>query len=139
VIGVEILAADLSPAEYVRRSVERGEPIGHRTVQRYLPLGRIEGAWQDEAGRWHIPADARVLPASATVAVRRAAADVAPPTPDVRPASHLELGQLYTLEDAAQMLGTDRGGILRMGRDGLLVVGRYGPGPGRPFRVYRAP
>lgn len=123
--GVEILAADLSPADYVRHRRELGDKIGHRTVQRYLPLGRIEGAWQDDGGRWHVPADARVLPAGGTVAVRRATVDAAPPAPDVRPAS--PFGMLVPLEDAAAALGTTVGGVRRLADGGHLVLGPFGP------------
>jgi hypothetical protein len=127
--AVEIMSAMLSPAEYAKR-----HEMGFRTVQRYLPLGRIEGAVQGQDGRWRIPADARVLDASATTVVRQAASEVVPPAADVRLAS---IGGLVPLEDVAQLLGTTVGGVRRMAADGLLVMGRYGPRGA--LRVYVAP
>jgi hypothetical protein len=119
--AVEIVSAMLSPAEYAKR-----HEMGFRTVQRYLPLGRIEGAVQGEDGRWRIPADARVLDASATTVVRQAASEVIPPAADVRLASVLDtLPALLDVATAARLLGispytvrqhADELGALRWGR-----------------------
>ena len=106
----------------------RGKSL--RTVQRYLERGQLAGAQLVE-GQWLIPADA--VPATSYDVVPVAA----PVTSyDVAPASS-PLGALGTLEDAAQLLGTSVGGVRRMARDGLLVVGRYGPRGA--LRVYVAP
>jgi hypothetical protein len=128
--AVEVLSAMLTPSAYAAR-----HDLGHRTVQRYLEQGRLEGAVKDDDGRWRIPADAQVVRKSATTVVRQAASDVAPPTPDVRLAS--PLGALLTLEDVAAALGTNVWGVRRLADAGHLVVGPFGPYGA--LRVYVAP
>ena len=115
--AVEIMSAMLSPAAYAKR-----HEMGFRTVQRYLPLGRIEGAVQGEDGRWKIPADARVLDGG-TPDVRPAQSVAVTRTPDVRPA----YGQLVPIADFAAAVGTSVYQVRRMIADGLLSGGNYGP------------
>ena len=110
--------------------------IADRTMQRYLAEGRIEGAVKDERGNWSIPSTARVSPAPAsTSVVRQAASDVGPLTPDVRLA--YPLGALLTLDEAAELLGTNVYGVRRLADAGHLVLGPFGP-YGR-LRVFVAP
>jgi hypothetical protein len=114
------MAPMLSPAQYAAR-----HEMGFRTVQRYLPLGRIDGAVQGEDGRWRIPADARVLDAApGTSVVRPAQSTEVTVTPGVRPAYG---GQLVPVADVAAVLGTSVHQVRRMIADGLLQGGTYGP------------
>jgi hypothetical protein len=129
----EIMSPLLSPAEYAKR-----HDMGFRTVQRYLPLGRIEGAVQGEDGRWRIPADARVLEASATTVVRQAASEVAlPATSDVRLAS--VLGVQVPVADVAAHYGTTVRAVKRMVADGHLTGGPYGGPSGRRWVILVRP
>lgn len=97
-----------------------------RQVQRYRADGRLPGAQQDARGAWFIPADVVPTPAAGELVT------TSPTSPTSSP-----LGELGTLEDAAAVLGTTTGGVRRMARDGLLVVGPYGPRGA--LRVYVAP
>jgi hypothetical protein len=124
---LEIQRPMLSPREFA----DRRDDIAFRTVQRYLPLGRIEGAVQGPDGRWQVPADARILPGSAvttTPDVRAAYALEDVRTPDVRPA-YLPPG-LHTLEEVAAFYGTTPSRIRLMGEHprSPFVVGRFGEG-----------
>jgi hypothetical protein len=126
---VEILSPMLSPAQYAAR-----HEMGFRTVQRYLPQGRIEGAVQGPDGRWRIPADARVLEAPVgTVVARQAASDVLPPAPDVRLASLL--GVQVPVADVAAHYGTTVRAVKRMVADGVLSGGPYGGASGRRWVI----
>lgn len=108
-----------------------------RTVQRWLSDGEVPGAFQDEDGRWAIPANARRqrTTGSLNLAANRAAVrrgqvepaalvlgDQAAPEPAASP-----LGNLVALEDAAHALGTTVGGVRRLADAGHLQVGPFGP------------
>lgn len=105
-----------------------------RQVQRYVREGRLPGVVELD-GVTHIPVDV-LPPRRADVVATSPTSPAVPvaPAPGISP-----LGALGTLEDAARLLGTDVGGVRAMARDGLLTIGRYGPGPGKPYRVYVAP
>lgn len=114
----------LTAADYARA---QGKSL--RTIQRWLRDGLLAGADQS-SGQWLIPADATPTTPATSYDVSRVAptagAGVMLPTSyDVAPVA--PLGMLGTLEEAAAALGTTVGGVRRLGRDGHLVVGRYGP------------
>lgn len=110
-----------------------------RTVKRWLAANEIIGAVKSTDGTWQIPADAarRMKPAPERAAVETTAArpGQAVTTGGNVPVS--PVGMLATLEDAAAVLGTTVGGIHRMGEDGLLHVGKWGPRGS--WRVWVAP
>jgi hypothetical protein len=96
---IEVMTTMLSKEAY---SAKTG--IAPRTLDRYLPEGRIEGAVKDSRGAWRIPADAPVLPSTAVV--RQAEPDVVPPPPDVRLADALAvLPAFVDVATAARLLG----------------------------------
>lgn len=106
--------------------------LGHRTVQRYLTDGRLPTAKKTKAG-WKIPVhamptaeDDAPVPAKRQAAdVRQASATAHDPVPSPAPSG--VLGMLGTLDDAAAALGTTKGGVRRLAKDGHLIVGPYGP------------
>lgn len=126
--------------------------LSMRQVLRYLSERRLPGASKIN-GSWSIPADADPVPAGYTwddagnvYAVSGALIPTTTPdmSPDMTrdlvvatPAPPAPLGAQFTIEDAAAMLHTDRAGVRRMARDGLLIIGPYGPH--QSLRVYMAP
>jgi len=119
---------------------------GRRTITRMISEGRLPEARQDPTdGVWYIPADAKPLPAKGIAERERArernleAGNVVmlgtPPTlPVVREAAVETVPTrpggvlpLATLEEVAEALGTTVGGVRRLGKDGHLNVGPYGP------------
>ncbi|MGY4645878.1 hypothetical protein [Cellulomonas sp. URHB0016] len=97
--AIEVMTTMLSKEKYSEKT-----GIAPRTLDRYLPEGRIEGAVKDSRGAWRIPADARLLPSTAVV--RQAEPDVVPPPPDVRLADAIAtLPAFVNVVTAARLLG----------------------------------
>ena len=95
-----------------------------RTIKRWLADDELPGAYQDERGRWMIPAEAER---------RTRAGDVVPMTrPMTRPTTDLvekidTLPSFLTIDQAAQVLGISRHAILTpRGREYFDVV-PFGP------------
>ncbi|MHA7986771.1 helix-turn-helix domain-containing protein [Rathayibacter sp. CAU 1779] len=101
-----------------------------RTVRRWLAAGELQGA-QLVDGKWRIPPGAHRVPAPAdvverieTTAVSSDAVAIITAAPELVRAP---LCGLYTLEQAADALGTTPAVVRRLGRAGKLDLGRYGP------------
>lgn len=122
-----------TPVTYltIKQYAER-EDIAERTVTRRLKSGEIRGAYQDERGRWMIPA---VQPLTADV--------VTLPSPKTRPTTEVvshpsrvmpETAPIrdkgfYTLDEAAEILGISRHTIEE--NRGYFEVLPFGPGTAR--------
>jgi hypothetical protein len=94
-----------------------------RQAQVYRKADRLPGAVETPKG-WLVPFDVEPLPATS-----RDVVPVAHPaiSHDVAPVAQLALPVLLTLDDAAQLMGTDRAAVRRMAKAGLLDLGPYGP------------
>lgn len=107
------------------------EQIGasKRTVERWIEVGVLAVDVVD--GTTMVPAGTpRPSKEALAAATSRDVAVVAPTTAEVAPVAapaFAPLGLLVPLEDYARVLGTSVGGVRRLGRDGRLDVGRYGP------------
>lgn len=127
-LGVRVNEPDavpmLSLTDYLRST-------GHseRTVRRCLADGRLPDAAKDGRGNWWIPADAQPLPAGsgASVVVHRPRQQVAHATAPAAVVPRVLAPGLWELDDAAQVLGTNVGGLTRLAKvHPQYLVGPWG-------------
>lgn len=131
--NVTTLHPDGTAAELTLAAYAESVGASFRSAQRWIAAGELPDAWQDDKGRWWVPANARRQRSSITGSRgrRTTSHDVVPdPSTAVeRPAvpASSPLGMLGTLDEAARALGTTTGGVRRLAADGHLHIGRYGP------------
>jgi hypothetical protein len=95
--------------------------VSTRTVTRWLSADKLPGAYQDEDGRWMIPAHAE--PDRRPAALERTAAvDVAPVHLEPAPTVSDLLEQLPGLVELANDVDEDTGAILRPGAEWFVGV-----------------